>query len=104
MQRHRDAYPPDFRWKIVELVQAVRTPEELSKEFEHTVQTIRKWVEQAERDADKRHDGLTSAKRQELTRLKREYRQLKLEQDILSKAAAWFDRETETLPKRGTHS
>lgn len=104
MQRHRDAYPPDFRWKIVELVQAGRTPEELSKEFEPTVQTIRKWVEQAERDAGKRHDGLTSAERQELTRLKRENRQLKLERDILSKAAAWFARETETLPKRDTHS
>ncbi len=104
MQQHRDAYPPDFRWKMVELVQARRTPEELAKEFEPTVQTIRKWVEQAERDADKRHDGLTSAERQEFTRLKRENRQLKLEREILSKAAAWFARETETLPKRNTNS
>ena len=49
-------------------------------------------------------DGLTSTEREEFTRLKRENRQLKLEREILAKAAAWFARETETLPDKGMHS
>jgi len=102
MQRHRTPYPADFRRKMIELVHAVRSPEALAKEFEPTAQTIYNWVAQADRDAGKRQDGLTSAEREELTRLKRENRQLKLERDILAKAAAWFARETETLPDKGT--
>ena len=42
--------------------------------------------------------GLTAFERDELTRLQRENKQLRLERDILSKAAAWFARETGTLP------
>ena len=103
MQRHRDPYPAEFRRKLIDLVHAGRTPEELAKEFEPTGQTIRNWIAQADRDAGKRRDGLTSVERDELTRLKRENRQLKLEREILAKAAAWFARETEALPKRDTN-
>lgn len=104
MQRHRDPYPEEFRRKLIDLVRAGRAPEELAKEFEPTGQTIRNWIAQADRDAGKCQDGLTSVEREELTRLKRENRQLRLEREILAKAAAWFARETEALPKRGTNS
>jgi transposase-like protein len=76
---------------MVDLVRAGRTPEELQREFEPTAQTIRNWVAQADRDEGRRADGLTSAERQELQRLRRENRQLKVERDILSRAAPWFD-------------
>ncbi|MFD2272312.1 transposase [Undibacterium arcticum] len=72
MQSHRTPYPAEFRRKMIELVQAGRSPEELAEEFEPTAQTIYTWVAQAERDAGKRHDGLTSVEREELNRLKRE--------------------------------
>lgn len=104
MQRHRHPYPAEFRAQMIELVRAGRKPEELSKEFEPTAQTIYNWVAQAGRDTGKRHDGLTTAEREELTRLRRENRQLKLERDILSKAAAWFARETGTVPDKGSSS
>jgi transposase-like protein len=55
-----------------------------------TAQSIRNWVGQAERDAGRRGNGLTTAEREELNQLRRENRQLRLERDILSKAAAWF--------------
>ena len=55
---------------------------------------------QADRDAGRRTDGLTTAERAELTRLRRENRQLKVERDILSKAAAWFAQETAPNTKR----
>ena len=49
-------------------------------------------------------DGLTTVEREELSRLQRENRQLKLERDILSKAAAWFARETDVIPPKGSNS
>lgn len=104
MKRHRNPYPDEFRQKMIDLVHAGRNPDELAQEFEPTSQTIRNWVSQDERDSGKRRDGLTSAERQELTRLKRENRQLRLEREILAKAAAWFARETDKLPKQDTPS
>jgi transposase len=89
---------------MIELVRAGRSPEELADEFEPTAQSIRNWVAQAERDAGRRDDGLSSAERDELSRLRRENRQLRLERDILSKAAAWFARETNTIPSKGSGS
>jgi transposase len=89
---------------MVELVKAGRTPEELEREFEPTAQTIYNWVAQAGRDAGTRHDGLTTAERQELTKLRREVRQLRMERDILSHAAAWFARETGAVSPKDTDS
>jgi transposase len=63
--------------------EAGRRPEALEKEFEPTAHTIYN-LAQAGRDAGVRHEGLTTAERQELTKLRRESRQLKMERDILS--------------------
>lgn len=100
MPRTRKPYPPEFRAQMVALVRAGRTPEELSREFEPTAQSISNWVAQADRDASTRTDGLTTAERAELRQLRRENRQLKLEREILSKAAAWFAQETAPNTKR----
>lgn len=83
---------------MVELVRSGRTPEELSREFEPTAQSITNWVHQAERDAGRRSDGATTAEREELIRLRRENQRLRQERDILSKAAAWFARESKANP------
>ena len=99
MRRHRAPYPPEFRQQMVELVRAGRTPEELSREFEPTAQAIRNWVQQVDRDEGRRKDGLTTAEKEELTRLRRENRQLREEREILAKAAAWFAGETARMPK-----
>ena len=104
MGRKKPPYAPEFRQRMIELVHAGRTPEELSKEFEPSAQAIRNWVAQADRDAGKRSDGLTSAEREELVRLRRENKQLQLERDILSRATAWFARETNVIPPKGSRS
>ena len=104
MPRPRKSYPPEFRRQLIELVRAGRSPESLSKEFEPSAQTIRTWVKQAARDSGERTDGLTTPEREEITRLRRENRQLKLEREILSKATAWFARETGTIPNGSTGS
>ena len=103
-RRTRRAYEPEFRRQMVELVRAGRSAEELAKEFEPTAKSIRDWVAQADRDEGRRADGLTSAEREELVRLRREVKQLKLEREILSKAAAWFARETDVIPPKGSSS
>ena len=58
------------------LVRAGRTPAELAREFEPTEPTIRDWAAQADRDQGLRSDGLTTAEKEELIRLRRENRGL----------------------------
>ena len=104
MPKIRPPYPAEFRRQMVELVRAGRTPDELSREFEPSAEAIRQWVKQADRDDGRRADGLTSAERDELHRLRRENRRLRQERDILSKAAAWFARETGVIPSGSSNS
>ena len=104
MSKTRPPYAPEFRQQMVELVRAGRSPEELAREFEPSAQAIRNWVSQADRDEGRRTDGLTSAEREELRRLRRENRRLHQERDILAKAAAWFARETGSIPPQSSSS
>ena len=104
MPKSRAAYPPEYRRKIIALVRAGRNPHELANEFECSAQTIRNWVAQAGRDDGQRDDGLTSLEREELKKLRRENRQLKLEREILAKATAWFARETNSTPDKDSNS
>ena len=104
MSKKRPPYPPEFRRQLIELVRAGRSAEDLAKEFEPSAQAIRNWVSQADRDEGRRGDGLTNAERIELLRLRKENKQLRLEREILSKAAAWFARETKAVPSRGSDS
>jgi transposase len=104
MPRTRPPYSSEFRQRLVELVRAGRTPEDLAREFEPSAQAIRNWVRQSDLDEGRREDGLTSAEREELSRLRRENRRLREEREILSKAAAWFARETGSIPPRSSDS
>ena len=104
MPKARLPYPAEFRQKIVELYRAGRSIPELAEQFEPSDQTIRNWIAQADADGGKRTDLLTSAEREELARLRRENRQLKLEREILAKATAWFAREADTTPKKSSGS
>ena len=98
MPKTRAPYPAEFRAEMVRLVRAGRTPGELSREFEPSDQTIRNWVNQADVDEGRR-EGLTTAEREELRRLRRENRILREEKEILAKAAAWFAEETGSTPR-----
>jgi transposase len=99
MARARKTYPKEFRRRMVELVRAGRSAEELAKEFEPSANTIRNWAAQADVDEGLRSDGLTTEERSELRQLRRKVKQLEVEREILGKAAAWFARESITLPK-----
>ncbi|MGH7342627.1 MAG: transposase [Candidatus Rokuibacteriota bacterium] len=104
MPKSRPPYPPELRRRLVALVRAGRSPGELAQEFEPSEQCIRNWVVQAQRDEGKRQDGLTTAEKEELGRLRREVRTLREERTILAKAAAWFARETGKIPPGSSSS
>ena len=101
-RRHRRPYRAEFKEQMVALVRAGRTPQELSREFEPSGEAIRNWVRQADLDEGRRTDGLTTAERDELRRLRRENKRLKMEREILAKAAAWFAQDT--VPPRSSDS
>jgi transposase len=104
MPNKRPVYPPEYRKQLVDLVRSGRSVDSLAREFEPTAQTIRSWVKQADIDEGRREDGLTTVEREELKSLRRENRELKVEREILKKAAAWFARESDLSPKKGSGS
>ena len=108
MPKTRPPYSPEFRRQMVDLVRAGRDPTDLAREFELSAQAIRNWVTQANVAEGRREKqaapGLTTDEREELARLRRENKQLRLERDILSRAAAWFARETGAVPSGSSGS
>jgi transposase len=109
MPKTRPPYAPEFRRQIIELVRAGRSPADLAREFEPSEQAIRNWVAVADRSEGRappaaNGTALSAAERDELTRLRRENKQLRLERDILSRATAWFARETGVIPSGSSSS
>ena len=105
MGKSRRPYSSEFRQQMVDLVRSGRTAEELSGEFEPSAESIRNWVRQSGGSQQgNAGETLTPAEHEELLRLRRENRRLREEREILAKAAAWFARETESIPPRSSDS
>lgn len=104
MPKPKPPYPDEFRRKMIELARSGRTHESLSREFKVTTTTIRNWLRLADLDEGRRHDGLTSEERGELTRLRKEVERLREEKVILGKAAAWFAQEAAPGRKKRSDS
>ena len=104
MPKSHVPYAEEFRQQILGLVRAGRSPEQLAQEFEPTAQTIRNWIRQSELDHGQRQEGLSSDEKAEIARLRKENKRLRLERDILSKAAAWFAQETNAVPPKSSDS
>lgn len=92
MAKTHSPYAPEFWRQMVEPVRAGRDPADLAREFEPSSQAIGNWAAQADRQEDRRKakpaadTGLSAAEREELSRLRRENKQLRLERDILARA------------------
>ncbi len=90
----RRSFSKQFKAEVIDLVrQSGNTPASVARDLDLTETVVRAWVRQAEVD-DGGREGLTSAEREELARLRKENRVLREERDILKRATAFFARET----------
>jgi len=96
-KRARRSFTEEFKASAVRLVlDEGKTVAQVARDLDLTATSFRRWVEQARADRSKGKSGvMTTAERDELSRLRRENRDLKMERDILKKAAAFFAKESE---------
>jgi transposase len=92
-------YPAEFREQAVELVKASdRTIAEVARELQINDTTLGNWIraDEAERGVPDASGllPLTAAERAELVKLRRENAKLRVEREILKKAAAFFVTES----------
>ena len=91
MPRRRRFFPPEYKAEVVELIRSTgKSVGQVARELDLTETAVRQWVRQADLDTGYRTDGLTTAERDELRRLRRENRELREEREILRKAAVFF--------------
>ena len=95
-RRARRKFSPEFKAETVKLVrESGKTVGEVAHELDLTETALRHWVQQADIDQGKGPEGaLTTAEKEELTKLRRENRTLRMERDLLKKWAAFFAKES----------
>ena len=85
----RRQFSKQFKAETVELIRSSgRSVPQVCRDLDLAESGVRRWLAQAEIDEGRR-EGLTTAEREELTKLRKEVRVLREERDILKKAAAW---------------
>ena len=90
-RRARRQFSDEFKAGAVRLVlDEGKTIGAAARELDLTASSLSRWVEQARADRTKGKTGLTTAERDEMARLRKEVRELRLEREILKKAAAFF--------------
>ena len=97
MTRIRRAFTPEYKAEIVCLVRdGGKGIAAVARDLGLTESAVRNWVSRSEADAG-RGGGkvLSTAEREEISQLRRENRQLRMERDILKKVTAFFARESQ---------
>ena len=90
-------YTSEFRREALELVgSSGQSVAEVARSLGVSSQTLGNWVkadrERREREQDP--EALSESEREELARLRKEVAELRMDREILRKAAAYFARET----------
>lgn len=95
-KRKRRAFTDEFKAGTVRLIrESGKSIAVVAQELGLTESAVRAWVRQAGIDAGHGPAGaLTTAEREELGRLRREVRTVRMERDILKKATAFFAKES----------
>ena len=96
-RRPRRQFDDAFKEQAVRLVlDEGKTVGAVARDLDLTETALREWVKRAQADRTSGRTGLTTAERDELARLRKENRQLRLEREILKNAAAFFASEPAT--------
>lgn len=97
-------HPPEFRRRAIDMAREVNEDgsrkhpiAKLARDLKISESCLRGWLAQSDIDEGAK-PGLTTAERKELVELRRENRVLKMERDLLSRAAAFFAQEN-VLPR-----
>ena len=90
-------FPPEFKRDVVTVARRGKlTRTEIASDFGISIESVNRWVRQAEID-DGSRDGTTTSEQTELVQLRKEKRRLEMENEILRRAAAYFAKDH--LPK-----
>ena len=94
-RRKRRSFTPEFKAETVRLIlEGGRSIPDVARDLDLIESALRQWVHQAQVDRGQGKPGeLTSAEREELHRLRREVKELRMDREILKKAAAFFAKE-----------
>ena len=94
-RRARRVFSEEFRAGAVRLVlDEGKSAGAVARDLDLTESALRSWVSRAQADrTNGKSGGLTTLEREELARLRKEVRQLRLERDVLKKAAVFFAKE-----------
>ena len=96
-RRPRRRFDDDFKAQAVRLVlDEGKSIGAVARDLDLTDTALREWVQRARANRTRGRTGLTTAEREELTQLRKENRQLRLEREILKNAAAFFAKEPAT--------
>jgi transposase-like protein len=95
-KRTRRVHTREFKAETVALVRAGgRNPAQVARDLGLADSLVRAWLRQADVDAGKGPAGaLTTAEKEELTHLRREVKVLRMEREILKRAATFFAKES----------
>ena len=108
MPKPKPPYPAAFRQQMVELVRAGRGVSDLAREFGCNASSIHAWMKAAGgpdgTSATSIDAPLSMNERQELIELRRKFKQVQQERDILAKATAWFAGKSEKTSMSSTNS
>ena len=90
-RRPRRSFTEEFKAGAIRLVlDEGKTVPQVARDLDLTTSALRTWVERARADRTKGKTGLTTAEREELAKLRKEVRELRMERDILKEAAVLF--------------
>jgi transposase len=96
VSRTRPPYPEEFRREAIKLALLGDKPQrQLARDLGISDVTLRNWLKQEKAARGERPGGLSSEERQELARLRDENARLRIEREILSKAAIFFAKESD---------
>ena len=96
MSKQTKQYPAEFRQEAIRLALSDKTRSiaQIARDLGMPDATLYAWLSQAKVDSGE-HPGLTTEEKEELWRLRREVKTLRMEREILKKAAAFFATESE---------